>query len=90
MARYKVDPDETYRGVPVQVIALMYDYVKEHGGTFDGDYQRGFVDGARYIAERYEEQMERELVRYFVEGSGAYGLDGGLPTIPLRAQQPTE
>lgn len=74
MARYKVDTGETYRGVPVQVVAMMYDYVKEHGGTFDGDYARGFVDGVRYGLEKYEEQMEKELFRHLIGGSCAEGI----------------
>lgn len=66
MTRYHIDRSETYKGVPVSVIAMMYDYVKNHGGTFDGDYARGVIDGALYVTEKFEKEFEKELRRQII------------------------
>lgn len=58
----------TYMGIPVERIAIMYDYLKNYDGAIDGGYAEGFLAGARYAAEKIQEGLDKA-----VEHSILYG-----------------
>ena len=59
----KVNEKATYMGMPIECIAIMYDYIKNHDGAIDGGFSEGFLAGARYAAEMMQEDMRRSIER---------------------------
>ncbi len=58
----------TYMGIPVEHIAIMYDYLKTHNGAIDGGFAEGFLAGARYAAAKIQEGMEKAAERSILYG----------------------
>lgn len=75
---YKPTDTETYRGIPVDHIALMYDYLANRDGAIGSEWAEGFMEGAKYAAAKITESVERETARameayiMFGEGGAAY------------------
>lgn len=59
----------TYKGIPIDHIAIMYDYLKNHDGAIDGGFAEGFLAGARYAAEKIQEDMAKAAERAILIGS---------------------
>lgn len=60
----------TYRGIPVEHIAIMYDYLKNHDGAIDGGFAEGFLAGAEYAAAKIQEGMLKAAERTIMYGVG--------------------
>ena len=45
-----------YEGVPVGLLATMYDYLKNRNGVLGSTYMDGFGDGVRYAVDRLRKQ----------------------------------
>ena len=54
---------ETFRGIHVEPIAIMYDYLANRDGAIGSDWSDGFMEGARYAAAKIQESIERETAR---------------------------
>lgn len=50
-------------GMPVECIAIMYDYLKNHGGVIGSGFSEGFLAGARYATETIQDDMRRSIER---------------------------
>lgn len=58
--------DATYRGILVGWLQVMYSYLREHGavkGDDLTDYMKGFKDGIEYAKEKFEDAMQKEMLR---------------------------
>ena len=53
----------TYAGIPVETLAIMYDFMRKRDADLSGDYTSGFMDGARYTAAKIEEELTQECQR---------------------------
>ena len=53
----------TYMGMPIECIAIMYDYLKNHDGVIGSGFSEGFLAGARYATETIQEDMRRSIER---------------------------
>ena len=51
---------EMYRGIPVDHIAIMYDYLANQAGAIGSEWADGFMEGARYAAAKIEESLARQ------------------------------
>ena len=58
----------TYKGIPVEHIAIMYDYLKNYDGAIGGGFAEGFLAGARYAAAKIQEGMEKAAERAIMYG----------------------
>ena len=59
---------ETYRGIPVDHIAIMYDYLANRDGAIGSEWADGFMEGARYAAAKIEEDLVKETARVVEAG----------------------
>ena len=60
--------EATYMGIPVEYIAIMYDYLKNHNGAIDGGFAEGFIAGAKYAAAEIQEGMLKAAERMIISG----------------------
>ena len=51
---------ETYRGIPVDHIAMMFDYLANRDGAIGSEWSDGFMEGARYAAAKIGESLARQ------------------------------
>lgn len=64
----KADEKPTYRGIPIELIVTMYDYLKNHDGAIDGGFAEGFLAGAKYAAAEIQEGMLKAAERAIISG----------------------
>ena len=69
---------ETYKGIPVEAIAIMYDYLAKRDRAIGSEWADGFMEGARYAAAKIEESLARQAALameadlLFGKGGAAY------------------
>lgn len=61
---------QTYAGIPVETIALMYDYLKNCDGALYGGFAEGFVEGAKWAAAKINEDIQQSMERMILTGFG--------------------
>lgn len=62
----RADEKATYRGIPIELIVIMYDYLKNKDGAIDGGFAEGFLAGAEYAAEAMQASMPGTFERTYL------------------------
>ena len=68
----------TYRGVDIEALAIMYDYLANRDGAIGSDWSDGFIEGARYAAAKIEESVARKTA-LAMEAELLFGKSGTVP-----------